>query len=256
MIYSKLPIVLLSAIASEKHGSTNGLIASYILTHLEELKVMGITEFAENCHVSISSISRFCKEIGLTDFAELKEIIIETDFGQDKPAENQSFDKRLNQYAQQINRSILQVAESVGESAFSDLIADLKTFEKVAAFGLMKAETAALILQSDLLMSRKNIYTHLSYKEQMDYINQAGEDTLIIIFAYTGSYFDYHSSRTFMQSKNRAKIWMISGQAVEKPEYVSRLLHFESPQDYMSHPYQLDFVATILAKEYSRSLNN
>ena len=38
MIYGKLPVVFLSTIASEKKGSTNSVIASYILDHLEEMK--------------------------------------------------------------------------------------------------------------------------------------------------------------------------------------------------------------------------
>ena len=36
MIYGKLPVVFLSVIASEKNGSTNSVIASYLLEHMEE----------------------------------------------------------------------------------------------------------------------------------------------------------------------------------------------------------------------------
>lgn len=36
MIYSKLPVVFLNTIASEKQGSTNGEIASYIITRMRE----------------------------------------------------------------------------------------------------------------------------------------------------------------------------------------------------------------------------
>lgn len=253
MIYSKLPIVLLSAIASEKNGSTNGTIAAYILTHLEEMKSMGIMEFAKNCNVSTSSISRFCKDIGLIDFAELRKIIIETQFRQDSETHDAILPNRLLDYATKINQSIVQVANSIAENDICELVNDLKKYHKVAAFGLMKAETAALILQSDLLMCGKNIYTNLSYKEQMDYIENSSDDTLIIIFTYTGSYFEYNAKKSFMKSKNKAKIWMICGQKSIFPDYVSKQLSFDSPQDYISHPYQLDFVATIIAKEYSLS---
>ena len=75
MIYSKLPVVFLSTIASERNGSTNCMIASYILDHLNEVQNMGIRDIAEKCHVAMSSISRFCKEIGLRDYAELKELL-------------------------------------------------------------------------------------------------------------------------------------------------------------------------------------
>ena len=65
MIYSKLPVVFLNTIASEKQGSTNGEIASYIITHLDEVKYMGIAQLAQSCHVANSSISSFVKDIGL-----------------------------------------------------------------------------------------------------------------------------------------------------------------------------------------------
>mgnify|MGYP000512344402 CR=1 FL=1 len=73
MIYDKLPIVFLSTLVSEKNGSTNSQIAAYILNHLEEVQNLGIKEIAKECNVAVSSISRFCKEVGLRDFAELKE---------------------------------------------------------------------------------------------------------------------------------------------------------------------------------------
>lgn len=78
MIYDKLPIVFLSTIASEKNGSTNCVIATYILEHLKEMQNMGIKDIAKRCNVAVSSISRFCKEIGLRDFVELKELLLST----------------------------------------------------------------------------------------------------------------------------------------------------------------------------------
>ena len=42
MIYEKLPVVLLSELATEKSDSTNHVIADYVLTHQEIIKEMGI----------------------------------------------------------------------------------------------------------------------------------------------------------------------------------------------------------------------
>ena len=66
MIYGKLPVVFLSTIASEKNGSTNCVIATYILEHLDEMQDIGIKEIAKKFNVAVSSISRFCKEILLS----------------------------------------------------------------------------------------------------------------------------------------------------------------------------------------------
>ena len=75
MIYGKLPVVFLSVIASEKSGSTNSIIADYILNHMDEVRDLGIKEIAERCHVGTGSVSRFCKDIGLRDFVELRELL-------------------------------------------------------------------------------------------------------------------------------------------------------------------------------------
>ena len=75
MIYGKLPVVFLSVMATEKKGSTNSVIASYILEHMEDMRDLGIKELAARCHVGLGSVSRFCREIGLQDFVELKELL-------------------------------------------------------------------------------------------------------------------------------------------------------------------------------------
>ena len=68
MLCGKLPIVFLSTLASEKKDSTNSQIATYLLNHLDDIKNIGIQEMAKEYSVAMSSISRFCKEIGLNDF--------------------------------------------------------------------------------------------------------------------------------------------------------------------------------------------
>ena len=48
MLYDKLPVIFLSALASEKGDAINSQIAAYVLSHAEQVKVMGIRHlFAE-----------------------------------------------------------------------------------------------------------------------------------------------------------------------------------------------------------------
>ena len=75
MIYGKLPVVFLSVLTSEKKDSTNHQIATYILEHIDEMQNIGIQDLAKRCHVAMSSISRFCKEIGLKRFCTAQRII-------------------------------------------------------------------------------------------------------------------------------------------------------------------------------------
>lgn len=68
MFYGKLPIMFLSGMVSADKGSTNGRLAAYILEHIDEVKQDSIRDLAAKTYVSTSSISRFCRDIGLQDF--------------------------------------------------------------------------------------------------------------------------------------------------------------------------------------------
>ena len=67
MFYSKLPAVLLSEMAAHDLDSTNGRIAAWLLGHMGEL--------AARMQESPSAISRFCREMGLEGYEELKRLL-------------------------------------------------------------------------------------------------------------------------------------------------------------------------------------
>ena len=252
MIYSKLPIVFLSTIASEKNGSTNCMIATYILDHLDEVQHLGIKEIAKKSHVAVSSISRFCKEIGLRDFFELKELLASPDLHFEEQSQSLSLHQRIEDYGTKINESIQMVKDTIDEQQLMKLCEDLTKYKKVGIFGLLKAGSVAFNLQGDLLMLGKQVYTNISYTQQMQYILNANQDDLIIIFSYTGSYFDYENLRAQQKKLDAPKIWMISGNKHPFPAYVDEVISFKSQQDQASHPYQLQFIASLIAQEYSK----
>lgn len=67
--------LLLGVIEKEDPGSTDYIIADYILHNVYELGKCSSLELAQGCNVSKSSISRFCRNIGLEDFFTLKVLI-------------------------------------------------------------------------------------------------------------------------------------------------------------------------------------
>lgn len=253
MIYGKLPVVFLSTLASEKSGTTNHVIAEYLVNHTDEAKELGIREMAEKCHVGTGSVSRFCKDIGLQDFAELKEILKSSADSFDLCSPGKSAGARAADYGKRVKQSIDLVTKSLSAENLTDLCGDLKRYEKIALFGLLKAQSAAVHLQGDLWMMGKHAYTNVSYDQQMAYIRQAGNDSLILIFSYTGGYFESCKETLFSgRNKNQwPKIWMISGRQKSYSEYVARVLEFESLQDQAGHPYQLLYAAGLIAQEYA-----
>ena len=220
MLYGKLPIVFLSTLASEKKDSTNSQIVTYLLNHLDDIKDIGIQEMAKECSVAMSSISRFCKEIGLNDFNELRELLITTNMTFEQYSTSSKAKDRLKEYSSKVKESITMVEKSIDIQQIDALCKEIQKYEQVGIFGLLKAGAVAFNLQSDLLMLGKQTYSNISYKQQLQYISSADENDLLIIFSYTGSYFDYPDIRTLKNQLKKPQIWLISS----KQEVIQNLL--------------------------------
>lgn len=251
MIYDKLPVVFLSTIASEKKDATNSLIASYILEHLEKMQDIGIREMAAACNVSLSSISRFCKEIGLRDFNELKELLRTTNLYYEEVSHDSEPMQRVTGYGSRVKDSVDLVTKTIDIPSVERLVKDLASYERIAAFGLLKAAGAAISLQADMLMQGRQVYTNVAYGEQIRYLEEAGRNDLIVIFSYTGTYFDSADIRKLGRRLMIPKIWLITGSREKIPSFVNDVVRFESGHDQISHPYQLELAAGIIAQLYA-----
>ena len=155
MLYGKLPIVFLSTLASEKKDSTNSQIAKYLLNHLDDIKDIGIQEMAKECSVAMSSISKFCKEIGLNDFNELRELLISTKMNFEQYSSSSKAKNRLEEYSLKVKESITMVEKSIDMQQINALCKEIQKYQQVGIFGLLKAGAVAFNLQSDLLMLGK-----------------------------------------------------------------------------------------------------
>lgn len=247
MIYDKLTVLFLSTIANEKADSTNSIIASFILENIEKIraKEYGIREIAAECHVGTASLSRFCKDIGFENFAELRELIA-------SETAHENREKGIN--SANIKNCMDMVDSSISQHKLEKLCEDLLKYKKVAAFGLLKASAAALSLETDLLMFGKKIYTNFSFTEQLKYIENADKDTLIIIFSYTGSYFDYMNTPLSIDRTNAPKIWMVSGKKDRYAKYVNDVLDFSSDFSHAGHPYQLMYVENMIINKLGENM--
>ena len=163
MYYGKLPIIILSEMASSKSNSINGYIASYILGHLEEIRDETIRELAAKVNVSASSISRFCRDIGLKDYNELKSLANDTKLNFDIFSFAETLPQRKDDYIAGVINSLEQVRASIDMKKVNALCKDIRRYKQVAVFGILKAEGVAMNLQTDLAMQGKYVITKLPY---------------------------------------------------------------------------------------------
>ena len=76
----------------------------------------------------------------------------------------------------------------------------------------------------------------------------------MIIFSYTGCYFDYPDIRTLKNKLKKPQIWLISSKQESYLDFIDHVITFDSKRDQNSHPYQLQFIASLIAQEYARRI--
>ena len=253
MFYGKLPILLLAELVEHPSDATNARIASYILTNMEALRDLSIKELAADCFVSTASVSRFCRDIGLTDFADLKQLINNTALKFEIASNAPSPAARKKEYIGAVIEAIELARDSLSMKQIDLLARDIERYEKVSVFGPLKAATAAINLQTNLLMLGKLVNTSLRYSKQIDYLENADENDLVVIFSYSGIYFDYkYSQNRIHPNIKRPKIWFITGNPmVRESDFLDCVITFKSKQDQASHPYQLQIAADLIAQSYA-----
>lgn len=251
MIYEKMPVVLLSMLNSEKSSTVNHTIASYIIQNHREVMHMGIADLASACFVGTGSVSRFCRDIGLRDYSELRRILAETDFAYSPISDEPDEASRTGKLTDYLSSSLKRASLSYDPAQLEKLCADLNAYQNIHAFGHLKAECAAISMQADFLMMSKYIHTGIAFSEQIDSIVRSGKEDLIIIYSFTGSYFDGCSLREKEKHLALPKIWMICGTDRKLPWFVNEALRFDSDHERYSHPWQLQLMENIIASEYA-----
>lgn len=252
-----LVIILLSTINSEPKDSNNYKIAKYLLENLHTLEDLSISDLANNCFVSNSSISRFCKEIGLDNYNTLKSQIIkiplEYRYAHNKfnftPSKNENI---LQSYVFSIIDNLKNLYTDKLDSQITALVKNIYQYKEVGVFGYMHSESIALNLQYDLQTNGKLIFTHIKFTNQKEFINNADENTLIIIFSESGSYFNrvYPRTTPFTNQKNKPKIVLITSNLNATFPYVDEYITYSSRNDYASHPYSLMTIESMIALKY------
>ena len=159
----------------------------------------------------------------------------------------------------QILKNVLEIQnylENDIEKQINILVQEISSYQKIAAFGYMQSESVACNLQFDLQTSGKLIFSCFNIKDQADYITDADENNLIIIFSESGTYFDriFPRAKPFKSNKKKPKICMItSDQSIEYP-FIDFYIRYNSKGGYASHPYPLQLISDLICIKYSETL--
>lgn len=250
MIYDRLPVALVSYLTSEPSTSTNAGIARYLLEHAGTDEELSVKSLAAACHVGTGTVSRFAKDAGFESFAELREAFCGAS-SSFTTVGGTTLRQRSTAYAQAIAESLVRTCSSLDETALLRLVADLHEFDEIGVYGLLKAQAAATDLTVDLLMQGKLADTTVSPAEQARRIQEAGPDKLIVTFSYTGTYFDGVAIAETLRRQDQPKIWIVGSTPARRVPFRADYLLFASDHGQLAHPFQLEYVAGIIAQEYA-----
>lgn len=258
---------LLIILNNGKESSTYYHIAYILLCNYDSIADMTISEVAELCFVSKSTISKFTRHIGFEDFLQLKTAATEKS---DKKSNNLNYNDNIlgfleehtkEDYIDIIIRDLQLAKSSIDMSRIDELVDDLIKYDKVAAFGLLYSESAAMDFQTKLAYNGKYIISHMNDVKQDEFIRNAGEDTLIIVFTNSGDYIKKYQMARGNINKNvfkhtKAKIVAITAnKEMENHPYVDLCIHFEHSSEVQTHPILYQIITDFIALRYREMKN-
>ncbi len=255
---------LLIILNNEKEESTYYHIAYTLLSNFECIKDMNISEIAELCFVSKSTISKFTRSLGFDDFIEFK---YSAGYKSNKETNSLNYkDNILNymeyhSYSEYIDVIIsdLELAKtSIDMDCIKELAEDLIKYNKVAAFGLLYSESAAVDFQGKLAYNGKYIITYMNDVKQDEFIKNADEDTLIVIFSNSGNYIKQYQLTGEKIDKNifrqtKAKIVVItSNDKIKDNPYVDLCITFKNSSSVQTHAIIFQVITDFIVLEYGK----
>lgn len=245
MKYQKLPVLLSGVLYGSRPDSPEAIITQYLLDHMHDPD-LSIAETAKQCHVGLATVSRYVRNIGFESFIALRDSMVMEGEGFETIEE----DDIVTQMCMYNARAVQQCLRAVDMKQVEQLCQAIDDSERIAVFGLLKGEAAAMILCADLNTLGKQAYTTVSLADQMTYITDSQKDDLIILFSATCAYFEYSDIRRISALLANRNIWMIgSGTG---PSFISHRITFDSGNIPLSHPSQLMAISQLIAQKYAK----
>ncbi|WP_249028968.1 MurR/RpiR family transcriptional regulator [Tannockella kyphosi] len=198
---------------------TNYAIAWYMAHNFQKVSTMGISQLAQECYVSAATISRFCRSLGYENFAHLKQECY-TFSSQSKKFNNlidMPFDlmkenplETTNQYAKKVAECMQDMSRYFDWNVADRILEAIHDHENIAFFGTQFSHSAALHLQTDLLMLEKFTLAHMEPERQLECAKNLTEDSIAVVITVNGYYTNASSKILQHLKKSNAKIILIT----------------------------------------------
>lgn len=254
----RLYYMLLGVLNKETSDSVDYIIALHILRYMSVLDGVSIQELADSCMVSKSTISRFCRKIGLEDYGDLMEEIHAAAHPQQGDFIVPAYDGSLEEYLHKTEEAVVSLRESLNTSQIERIAYEIAHHETVYVMGTMQAYNPAASLQADLAIYGKTVFAPSVFTHQAQAVHRAGEEDLLIIFSNSGKFLD----RILMNDEDRESwkdpvIWLITGNEEIRPDdMIDEVIIVRDNHTYADHPLKFDLISRMIAISYGKYQKN
>lgn len=164
-------------------------IWAYITHHRNSCERISIDDLADNCHVSRSTILRFCKRIGLKGFTEFK-VMLKMD----------NMSNASNGLVEDIHRSYLEKLQLYKEYNYKDIVETIYNANQLFVYGTgLIQETAASHLKRNFSVLKK-LFLEINATDDFDgFINLFEKDDVFVAISFSGE------NKTVLDYVNRLK---------------------------------------------------
>lgn len=198
---------------------TNYAIAWYMAHNFQKVSTMGISKLAQECFVSTATISRFCRTLGYENFAHLKQECY-TFSAKNKKYNNlidMSFESMKAEptnttleYCKKINNCVADLHNYLDYKIVDQVLKLIHESKTTAFFGTQFSHSAALHLQTDLLMLEKFTLAHIDFQRQIECAKSLDENSTAIIISINGYYLESNKKLLSYLSKSKCKVVLIT----------------------------------------------
>lgn len=162
---------------------TNYEIVKCLLAHIHEIGSLSIEQTAALCHVSISTLNRFCSIIGYKNFSTLRQNL---SYIEDKTyllEDNQSSE---NEFIENMNDNMNTIAKIPSE-VLDDIVSMIHQSSRIILTGFGDFQYPALYFQKELFNLGKLVEV-VAQNKFYDSLQNLKEDDLIIVTSVHGHF--------------------------------------------------------------------
>lgn len=208
--------VLLNYINCSIKKDTNYYLARSLLLHLKEVPYCTLEEMAEICHVSDSTLHRFCQLIGYKNYKNLRKAVTKTEY-QDYPQIHNHDEKKS--YLQMMNENMIFI-ENLPLSLLDKTVNLIENASHIYLMGYGEFQYAALYFQKELYTHGKLIEIKTRTDISKSFFQSLKQNDLIIITSMHGQYLHLSLSKDFHDTIQKSACQKVLITQSEEAEWI------------------------------------